>query len=118
MGWALRVASPFVLKVCIVHATARTTWGEAMTVHSEIAPSGRGTRAVLRIAIPSFGQERRIAEPRPSPMPPTREEFKRLLDGALQPADLLQLRLTRSERRQLSIARRVRSALYDSPLGV
>ena len=86
-----------------------------MTAHMPIAPDGRGSRAVLRIALPAWGYGRKAPTPNLEPKRTSREEFQRLLDGALGPHDLGPLKFTKAERRQLAISRRVRKALYELP---
>ncbi|MEM9343612.1 MAG: hypothetical protein AAGA87_11260 [Pseudomonadota bacterium] len=70
-------------------------------------------RARVRIAVPAWNFTQRIpvAEAKRSPGV---DDFKRLLEAALQPKDLTPLRLTRNERRQLDVAHRLRVALYDA----
>ena len=85
-----------------------------MSIELPIAQSARERRAMLRIAIPSWR-----AAPKSAPFcvedaAPSREDYQHLLDGAIEPADVTILRLTKGERRQLSISRRVRDALYGS----
>ena len=106
----------FALLVCIVHATARTTWGNVMTAHFEFASSVCESRAVFRIAVPVWRPRRRERPDETLASSPTREEFKQLLDRSMDPASLAELRLTKAERRQLAAARRVRDALYGSPV--
>lgn len=74
-------------------------------------------RAVLRIAVPAwapaFGKSATTTtttETRAS----NREEFKRLLDAALNPSDRIVRRWTRGERQQVVITRKLRSALYGT----
>ncbi len=71
--------------------------------------------ARVRIAIPAWriGARRKVEAEVPAE--PTFEDFKTLLDTALRPADLTDLRLTKAERRQLAFARRLREALYEAP---
>lgn len=83
-----------------------------MTAHFPIAPSGRGSFAGLRIAVPTWGAMAPTDVQSQHPPRPTREEFKSLLDGALSSDDLLHQPLSRSERRQLAVSRRLRKALY------
>ena len=68
-------------------------------------------QARVRIAVPAwnFTQQIPAAEAK---RPPGVDDFKRLLDAALRPKDLTPLRLTKDERRQLDVARRLRVALY------
>ncbi len=78
--------------------------------HDEVPP-----RPVLRIAVPIwaplYGKKidtgERAARPAAS-----REEFKRLLDAALNPSDLILTPMTRRERQQVATTRKIRSALY------
>ncbi|MDU8944859.1 hypothetical protein [Ovoidimarina sediminis] len=80
-----------------------------LSASADLAP------ARLRIAIPAWRiGARRTAEVE-GPVAPGIADFKELLDTALDPTDLTELRLTRSERRQLALARRLRRALYDAP---
>lgn len=87
-----------------------------MTIQTPITPGGREQRPVLRIAIPSWRAVRTTQEPLPEPKRPSREEFKRLLDTALDQRGFTQLRLSKAERRQRAIMRQVREALYGSPV--
>ena len=84
-----------------------------MSIELPIAPCVRESRAVLRIAIPSWRRGRHAEVPVVDDTP-CREDYQQLLNGALEPADVGVLRLTKAERRQLSISRRVRDALYGS----
>jgi len=70
-------------------------------------------QARVRIAVPAWNFTQRIPVSEVKRSPGV-DDFKRLLDAALQPKDLTPLRLTRDERRQLDISRRLRVALYDS----
>ena len=83
-----------------------------MTVHVHIAPEARGKRAVLRIAIPAWGRAARDEAAELEPELPNRDDFKRLLDGALGPDDMTLMQMTRNERRQRAVTRRLRNALY------
>ena len=76
---------------------------------AELAP------ARLRIAIPAWRVGKSRAIEADEPAAPGFADFKELLDTALQPSDLTELRLTRAERRQLAMARRLRRVLYDTP---
>lgn len=90
---------------------ARTIWGKLMSYH---APVPGQSRALLRIAIPSLRHRHQHAVS-PEPARPSRDEFQRLLDGALERAQVIQFHLTKTERRQLAAQRRLRNALYDDP---
>ena len=76
-------------------------------------PEGRAVPAVLRIALPAF---RRAPKPIEVPLISAGEkhqDFKRLLDLALEPCEVIPFRLTKTERRQLAAQRKVRKALYE-----
>lgn len=79
-----------------------------MTLHIKLEQ----WQARVRIAVPAwnFTQQVPVAE---AERTPGVEDFKRLLEAALTPSDLAPLRLTRNERRQMDVARRLRIALYD-----
>lgn len=81
-------------------------------------PDAADGRAVLRIAIPSWRRGRQQDVRLIEPAIPRREDYQQLLDSAVKPVDTTILRLTKAERRQLSVSRRVRDALYGSPVSV
>ena len=88
-----------------------------MLDHSNaIRYGGLQSKAVLRIAVPawapSFGKSATTTTT--EKRAPTREEFKRLLDAALNPSDRMLRRMTRRERQQIAITRKLRSALYGT----
>jgi hypothetical protein len=82
-----------------------------MSIHQDLAVSG----PVFRIAIPSWrigvGPRLQTSDLNTGP---SRAEFQELLETGLNPGELRHARLTKSERRQLSAARRLRDALYPS----
>lgn len=71
------------------------------------------SRPRLRIAIPTWGRtaddDERVHR---MPEPVRIEEIRSLLDASLNPREITPLRLTRGERRQLQMSRRLRRALY------
>ena len=84
-----------------------------MSYECPAVPSARESRPVLRIAVPSWRPGPRQDRPAVEETP-RREDYQHLLDNAVRPVDVTILRLTKAERRQLSVSRRVRDALYGS----
>jgi hypothetical protein len=73
-------------------------------------------QAVLRIAVPAFIPRFHRSKTAPVADNATarREEFKRLLDAALNAKDDLLPRYSKLERRQIAMTRKLRAALYGS----
>lgn len=72
------------------------------------------SRPRLRIAIPAWGRGTAPTEQvHRMPEPVRVEEIQSLLKAALNPREITPLRLTRNERRQMQMSRRLRRALYE-----
>ncbi len=78
-----------------------------------IREDGASARPVLRIAVPSWRPRSLVATGSERSLP-RREDFKRLLDSALDNSERIHCKMTRAERKQLAVSRKIREALYKT----
>ena len=85
------------------------------TTTTAIRHDGARLRPMFRIAVPAWAPSgRKPKDADEADRAPCREDFKRMLDAALDSNERMHRRMTRRERQQIAVTQKLRQALYGN----